>query len=539
MATVNKDFVTRNGVTAGGLVKGTRLESTVASGTAPITVASNTVVTNLNADLLDGQHASSFISNPMTTLGDMLYAGNSGTVTRLANAGTTNGVYILQETVSGNTAGAPSWLGTTGSGNVVLATSPSISTSLVTSSSSFDLLNTTATTINFGGAATTLNVGNASGTVVIAGDLTVNGTTTTINSTVISVDDKNFTLGDVASPTNTTADGGGITLKGATDKTFNWVNATGAWTSSENIDIATGKSYQINGVSILSATALGSSVVSSSLTSVGTIGTGTWQGSIIAGQYGGTGVNNSGKTITLGGNLTTSGAFATTLTVTNTTNVTLPTTGTLATLAGSEALTNKSYNGLTLTSTTGTFTLTNGKTFAVQNSITLDGTDSTTITLPSTSGTVALNNQTFFLGTTSIAINRASAALALTGITSIDGSAASLAMTNADVTSKTVTVNANNTPTNIDSFAVATYTSAEYLIQMKQGTKMTTTKVVVMWDGTDVHVNEYGVTDATAGAANATISASVATGTCTVTASSSDAATTNVVIKSAVTYIKA
>jgi len=81
----------------------------------------------------------------------------------------------------------------------------------------------------------------------------------------------------------------------------------------------------------LSGATLASSVVTSSLTTVGTIGTGVWQGSVVAGQYGGTGVANTGKTITLGGNLTTSGAFATTLTITAATNVTLPTSGTLAT----------------------------------------------------------------------------------------------------------------------------------------------------------------------------------------------------------------
>lgn len=67
----------------------------------------------------------------------------------------------------------------------------------------------------------------------------------------------------------------------------------------------------------------------SSLTSVGTIGTGVWNGTIITGTYGGTGVNNGSKTITLGGNLTTSGAFNTTVTTTATTAVTLPTSGTL------------------------------------------------------------------------------------------------------------------------------------------------------------------------------------------------------------------
>lgn len=88
----------------------------------------------------------------------------------------------------------------------------------------------------------------------------------------------------------------------------------------------------------------------SSITTLGTVGTGVWQGTVVAGQYGGTGVANTGKTITLGGNFTTSGAFTTTLTVGANTNVTLPSTGTLATLAGSEALTNKSVNGVTLVS---------------------------------------------------------------------------------------------------------------------------------------------------------------------------------------------
>jgi len=123
---------------------------------------------------------------------------------------------------------------------------------------------------------------SSTGVVTIAGDLTVNGTTTTVNSTTVTVDDKNIELGSVGSPTDTTADGGGITLKGATDKTLNWVNSTDSWTSSENVDLASGKTYKINGTDVLSGSSLGSGVTGSSLTSVGTIASGTWNGTPIA-----------------------------------------------------------------------------------------------------------------------------------------------------------------------------------------------------------------------------------------------------------------
>lgn len=114
----------------------------------------------------------------------------------------------------------------------------------------------------------TLDVG---GDVIIDGNLTVNGNTTYINSTTISVDDINIEIGATASPTDITADGGGIILKGNTDHSILWLNADDSWNSSENFNIAFGKSYRINSVDILTATTLGSGVVNSSLTNVGTL----------------------------------------------------------------------------------------------------------------------------------------------------------------------------------------------------------------------------------------------------------------------------
>ena len=67
------------------------------------------------------------------------------------------------------------------------------------------------------------------GNLTVTGNSTVNGTTTTVNSTTLTVDDKNIELAATDSPSDTTADGGGITLKGTTDKTIVWENDTNQW----------------------------------------------------------------------------------------------------------------------------------------------------------------------------------------------------------------------------------------------------------------------------------------------------------------------
>lgn len=129
--------------------------------------------------------------------------------------------------------------------------------------------------------------------LTIVGNLTVQGTTTTISSSTIDVADKNIELGKVASPTDTTANGGGLTLKGSTDHTFNWLNATDSWTSSEHLELAAGKNFRINNAAVLSRTGLGPTVVSSSLTSVGTVTSGVWSGTDIGVAHGGTGASNA------------------------------------------------------------------------------------------------------------------------------------------------------------------------------------------------------------------------------------------------------
>ena len=110
------------------------------------------------------------------------------------------------------------------------------------------------------GTSTLTGVATTGGNLTVGGDLTVtgnstvNGTTTTINSTTLTVDDKNIELGSTASPTDITADGGGITLKGTTDKTILWENDTDSWNFNQNIETSTTTKVKQKGAFMQSST---------------------------------------------------------------------------------------------------------------------------------------------------------------------------------------------------------------------------------------------------------------------------------------------
>lgn len=172
---------------------------------------------------------------------------------------------------------------------------------ITSTATTFNLLNTTVTGLNIGGGANTVNIGSTTAvinlgtgttgaTVNVKGNLVVDGSTTTVNSTTVTIDDLNIVLAD-GQTTAAGVDGAGISL-GTSGITWNYVHGGGTfanWTSTENLDLTTGKSYKIGNQSVLSSSTLGPSVVTSSLTQVGTIATGTWRGSVIAANWGGTG----------------------------------------------------------------------------------------------------------------------------------------------------------------------------------------------------------------------------------------------------------
>jgi hypothetical protein len=80
---------------------------------------------------------------------------------------------------------------------------------------------------------------NTTVTAVVAGQVTISNNISSTGNLSASF--------NVAGPSDTTADGGGITLKGTTDKTITWLNSTQAWTVSEHLNLAVGKNYRLNG----------------------------------------------------------------------------------------------------------------------------------------------------------------------------------------------------------------------------------------------------------------------------------------------------
>ena len=143
------------------------------------------------------------------------------------------------------------------------------------------------------------------GILTVTGNLVVNGTTTTVNSTTMTVDDPILTLGGDAAPSSDDNKDRGVEFRYHTGSAakigyFGYDDSTGYFTfipdasnSSEVFSGAQGTistlAYNIGANAVLSGTTLGSTIVTSSLTAVGTIATGTWAATDVAVAHGGTG----------------------------------------------------------------------------------------------------------------------------------------------------------------------------------------------------------------------------------------------------------
>ena len=215
-------------------------------------------VTATNSESLGGQPASSYVRNDTSNIinGQLILASNLGLVVGDASQ--------AQLQVS--------------SGDVVLAN--------IASDKNFRVLVrkgvAAETAINIVSATRSVNIfegfldsqTNIGGDLTVQGNLTVEGDVTTVNTSVLTIEDKNLvlaSLGDSSAGDDGYADGGGLILRGDSDHEFTWDRGATAWYSTEHINLTAGKEYKIDGVSVLSKTALGPTVTSiPGVTSFGT-----------------------------------------------------------------------------------------------------------------------------------------------------------------------------------------------------------------------------------------------------------------------------
>ena len=124
-----------------------------------------------------------------------------------------------------------------------------------------------------GFSTSTVNLG---GSLVIGGDLTVQGTTTTINTENVTIEDKTLTLAATGLPSEATADGAGIIIRADANDSSSYNKTilyrstgslisppfTGVFDISEDVNLAAGKQLQIGGVKVIDGNSLGSAITS-------------------------------------------------------------------------------------------------------------------------------------------------------------------------------------------------------------------------------------------------------------------------------------
>ena len=239
----------------------------IPDGSGNLTITGNLEIGTTGSLTFEGSTADGFettlaVTNP-TADRTITLPDRSGTVITSGDTGTVTSTMLADGTIV----------------NADISTTAEIAVSKLANGTANQIITTDGTDVSW---SSNLNL---AGNATIQGDLTVNGTTTTIDTQTLLVEDKNIEMGVVATPTDVTADGGGITLRGTTNKTVNWSNATSCWTSSENFDLAAGKSYFIDGAEVINSTSLGIAITDSTLTSVGTLGNLTVADFVFAGTF--------------------------------------------------------------------------------------------------------------------------------------------------------------------------------------------------------------------------------------------------------------
>ena len=623
VATVPNSGLTNSKVTVGTTDISLGASSTTLAGLTSVTSTSFTGALTGNASTVtDGVYTTGTYSNPawITGLG---WSKISSTPTTLSGYGITDSITSTTAASTYAPIAAPTFTGTvtlpstTSIGNVSSTEIGYVDgvTSAIQTQLDAKLASSTASSTYAPLAAPALTGDATAVNLTVSGNLTVNGTTTNLNSTNLVIEDKNIVLGDVATPSNVTANGGGITLNGDTNKTFNWINATSAWTSSEHIDLASGKVLKIAGTEILSATQYtGNSATATSATSAGTVTNGvvttgsysdpTWITSLAWSKIASTPTTISGYGITnavvtnAANTITAASASTKPLIIKGTTSqsanlqewqrtdgtadLVVQPYGVLVSGGGVTIASNPTINGigapLVINSGVSTYPMaiflaasgqsadiTQWKNYGGTVVTKVDATGNITapsLTLSSTalattSGGTGLSSYTsgdivyasatntlakLAKGTDGQVLTLASgvpswAAAAVTysaptiGSTAISSGSTVTSISGLTLKDTSSTTISANTATTVDTNALAGFTTAKYVVSIKQGTKIRSSEVIVQTDGTSVDLTEFGITETGGTMTGVVVAATTVSTNAVLQVTITDASSTNATVK--------
>ena len=377
------------------------------------------------------------------------------------------------------------------------------------------IVNTTGT-ITIGTTAISYVQFNA-GQVVVAGNGLTEATPGTLSiNTGVTVD-----LNTAQTLTNKTITGtftGNLT--GNADTATNGVVTTGSYSDPAWI---TSLAASKVGLGNVENTALSTWAGSTNITTLGTITTGTWTGTAIAVANGGTGATDSGTARTNLGL-----AIGTDVQAYN---------STLAAVAGG------TYTGDDSIATVGTVTA--GTWSATAIGPTKGGTGQTSYasgdilyaSATDTLAKLAKGTDGQILTLASGVPSWAAAPITLPSQTgnngyylTTDGTSASWAALVVPIETGTATLTAN-TATTVSTTALSAFTSIEYMVSLKQGSKIRTSKVVMQTDGTSVDMTEFAITETGGTMSGVVVSATTASTDGVLQVTVTDAADTNVTVK--------
>jgi len=260
------------------------LSQSISGSISSISVSSSSIVFNPGPNYL-GIGSASPTTN-LDVIGNVKISGvstigtvqiGSGIITATSGIITYYGSFVGN--ITGNVTGNVTGIASTAINALGLSTTSSVNTTGIITASQFSTgssgIGINTDTISGPSVMyidpSPVGVGTTSGIVRIKGDLYVDGTQFIVNSTTIELADFQIGIGTTAT-SDLLLDGAGIGIGSvANRKTFIWEYVNSALKSSENINIASGKTYKIAGTDVLTSTTLGTNVINSSLTSVGTL----------------------------------------------------------------------------------------------------------------------------------------------------------------------------------------------------------------------------------------------------------------------------